>query len=121
MSSSSDEWSTPQYLFDILNRIDIDVCATKYNAKCPLYYTREQGARSQIWEGTVWMNPPYGREIGKWMRKAMKASEIRLISGRLKFGDCKTSAPFPSAIVIFGTQDWEVPYFSMMEAKGCSR
>ena len=74
------------------------------------------------------MNPPYGREVGVWIEKAykeslkgaivvclipsrtdtkywhdycMKANEIRFIKGRLKFGDSKNSAPFPSAIVIF--------------------
>lgn len=78
---------------------------------------------------TVFMNPPYGRAIGNWLKKAyeeslqqntkvvclipsrtdtkywhdycMKASEIRFVKGRLKFGDSKNSAPFPSAIVIF--------------------
>jgi site-specific DNA-methyltransferase (adenine-specific) len=73
------------------------------------------------------MNPPYGREIGKWMKKAVEEwkrgntvvclvpartdtawwhdyaikGEIRFIRGRLKFGGGKSSAPFPSAIVIF--------------------
>lgn len=74
------------------------------------------------------VNPPYGREIGRWIKKGfeewrkgktvvflipsrtdtawwhdhiMKASEIRYIRGRLKFGDAKNSAPFPSAIAIF--------------------
>ena len=74
------------------------------------------------------MNPPCGREVGVWIEKAykeslkgaivvclipsrtdtkywhdycMKANEIRFIKGRLKFGDSKNSAPFPSAIVIF--------------------
>jgi hypothetical protein len=74
------------------------------------------------------MNPPYGREIGKWIKKAYEESlngctvvcllpsrtdtrwfwdyilgkaEIRFIKGRLKFGGHKNAAPFPSMIVIY--------------------
>ena len=126
--SQTCEWATPQGLFDEINKefnFTLDVCATKENTKCERYYTKEDDGLSQIWEGTVWMNPPYGREIGKWMKKAfesktkvvclvpsrtdtrwwhdyaMKAEEIRFIKGRLKFGDAVNSAPFPSAVVIF--------------------
>jgi len=50
----------------------------------------------------------------KWWRDyCMNSSEIRLIAGRLKFGNCKNSAPFPSAIIIFGTQ--KTPRIVMME------
>ena len=82
----------------------------------------------QKWEGICWMNPPYGREISKWMKKAYEESlngativclvpsrtdtiwwheyamkgEVRLIKGRLRFKGAQSSAPFPSAIVIFG-------------------
>lgn len=72
-SSSTCEWETPQALFDRLNAIyhfETDVCATPENAKCANYYTREQDGLAQEWKGVCWMNPPYGREIGKWMRKA---------------------------------------------------
>lgn len=107
-----------------------DVCATKVNAKCEKYYTKKEDGLSQQWHGNCWMNPPYGREIGKWMKKALEASkegalvaclvpartdtawwheyamkgEIRFIRGRLKFGGSQNSAPFPSAVVIFRPQ-----------------
>lgn len=131
-TSSSEEWSTPQTLFNRLNKefnFTLDICASKENAKCPKYYTKEEDALKQEWGGVIWMNPPYGRKIGNWVKKAkeaaqqgkatvvcllpartdtawwhdyvMKADEIRLIRGRLKFGDGKGSAPFPSAIVVF--------------------
>ncbi|WP_156276197.1 phage N-6-adenine-methyltransferase [Neomoorella glycerini] len=131
-SSASDEWETPQWLFDQLNkefRFVLDVCATPENAKCPYYYTKEQDALncSWVWAKNCWMNPPYGRQIGQWVRKAYEEAkagatvvcllpartdtawwhdycmkgEIRFIRGRLKFGRSKNSAPFPSAIVIF--------------------
>lgn len=72
-SSNTDEWSTPSELFNQLNEefhFTLDVCATPDNAKCKDYYTKEQDGLSQDWYGTVWMNPPYGRAIAKWIEKA---------------------------------------------------
>ena len=131
-TSNSEEWGTPQELFNRLNKefnFTLDICASKENAKCTKYYTKEEDALKQEWGGVIWMNPPYGRQIGSWVKKArdaatqgkatvvcllpartdtawwhdyaMKADEIRFIRGRLKFGDGKGSAPFPSAVVIF--------------------
>lgn len=130
-SSLTPEWSTPQDVFDKLNsefHFTLDVCATTENAKCQQFYTKENNGLLQPWKGTVWMNPPYGREIGKWVAAAYKAStqgttvvcllpsrtdtqwfhnyvlpyaEIRFIKGRLKFGGATNSAPFPSLISIF--------------------
>ena len=131
MSSNSDRWETPQKLFDELNQkynFEIDVCALPENAKCENYFSPEVDGLKQDWTGVCWMNPPYGREIGKWMKKALESSrngatvvclvpartdtawwhdyamkgEIEFIRGRLKFGNSKNSAPFPSAIVVFG-------------------
>lgn len=129
-SSATDLWSTPQSTFDALNeefKLATDVCATPQNAKCLFFFTQAEDGLSKRWSGNCWMNPPYGREIGKWIKKAYESSlagatvvcllpvrtdtawwhdycvkgEIRFIRGRLKFGGQKNSAPFPSAIVIF--------------------
>jgi phage N-6-adenine-methyltransferase len=129
MSERSD-WETPQFLFDGLNAefgFELDVCAAPHNAKCKQYYTATVDGLAQNWTGVCWMNPPYGREIEKWIRKAFESAEngalvvclvpartdtrwwhryvlrgeIRFLKGRLKFGGSKNSAPFPSAIVIF--------------------
>ena len=130
-SSKTDMWETPQELFDELDKefhFDLDVCAIPENAKCKRYYTPEQDGLSQPWDGTCWRNPPYGRDIGQWVRRALFASvggttvvmllpartdtkwfhdyiykraEIRFVKGRLKFGNSKNSAPFPSMVVIF--------------------
>ena len=130
-SSKTDLWETPQWLFDKLNntyKFGLDVCADPSNAKCDNYYTPEQDGLAQQWSGVCWCNPPYGREIGKWLKKAYESSlngaalvcclvpartdtawwhdycmqgEITFLRGRLKFGGHKNSAPFPSAIVIF--------------------
>lgn len=131
-SSETDLWATPQDFFNKLNAVfnfELDVCANHQNAKCPKFYTQEQDGLTQEWLGVCFMNPPYGREIGEWVKKAYessinnlatvvcllpartdtrwwhdycsKAQEIHFLKGRLKFGDAKNSAPFPSVVVIF--------------------
>lgn len=125
MFSSKDQtWETPQDFFDKVNKefnFNLDVCAVPETAKCSKFFTPENNALIQKWDGVCWMNPPYGREIIKWIAKAyneslnnntivclipartdtkywhnycMKAKEIRLIKGRLKFGNAANSAPF---------------------------
>lgn len=73
MSSNSNEWCTPQYLFDELDAefgFTLDPACTHENAKCKKHYTAEEDGLSQNWAGeTVFCNPPYGREIGKWVKK----------------------------------------------------
>jgi phage N-6-adenine-methyltransferase len=133
-ASKTDNWATPQNFFDALDiefRFELDVCASEGNAKCSRYFTTQDDGLSQSWSGRCFMNPPYGRVIGEWMKKAylsslegatvvclvpartdtawwhdwaMRASEIRLVRGRLKFGDGKAPAPFPSAVVVFRPQ-----------------
>jgi len=129
-SSKTPEHATPQDFFDKLDaefNFTLDPCATRENAKCEEYLTKADDGLQHRWWGVVFMNPPYGREIGKWMKKAYESSqegatvvclvpsrtdtrwwhdyamkgEIRFIKGRLKFGGSKNSAPFPSAVVIF--------------------
>ena len=128
--SERHDWATPQFLFDGLKAefgFDLDVCATAENAKYKRFFTETVDGLSQQWEGVCWMNPPYGRAIGKWMQKGYESSregalvvclvpartdtrwwhkyamrgEIRYLRGRLKFGSSTNSAPFPSAVVIF--------------------
>lgn len=130
-SSKTDLWETPQDLFDKYNDIynfETDVCALPENAKCKKYFTPETDGLKQEWKGVCWCNPPYGREIGKWVEKAVNSfatvvmllpartdtrwfhdfclpySKIEFIKGRLKFGKAKNSAPFPSMIVIFKSE-----------------
>lgn len=75
LSSKNMCWCTPQDFFDRLNEefgFVLDAAATDKTAKCPLYYTPETDGLSQSWDrgGAVFCNPPYGREIGKWVKKA---------------------------------------------------
>lgn len=130
-SSATDQWATPQAFFDewdAIFRFDLDVCADSRNAKCWRYFSEQDNGLYQTWApNRCWMNPPYGREIGRWMQKAYDESQkgatvvclvpartdtawwhdyamkgtITFIRGRLKFGDATNSAPFPSAVVVF--------------------
>lgn len=78
-SSASNEWATPQYLFDELDRefhFTLDPCASESNHKCDKYFTEEDDGLSQDWGGhTVFCNPPYGRGIDRWMKKAYEESQ----------------------------------------------
>lgn len=118
--SQTVHWTTPKALYEDLDR------EFHFNDDpCPLHGS---GGLDRPWGDSTYCNPPYGREIGKWIVKAytearggktvvllvpsrtdtawfqdycLKADEIRFIKGRLKFGDAVNSAPFPSAVVVF--------------------
>lgn len=137
LSSNSTEWATPEKLFEKLNaefHFDLDPCSTHENAKCEKHYTKEEDGLVQSWAGhTVFCNPPYGREIWRWVKKAYNESrqpnttvvlllpartdtswfhsyiyykaEIRFLRGRLHFNESKQSAPFPSMVVVMKNKD----------------
>ncbi len=115
MSSNRMDWETPQDFFNKLNEefnFTLDPCCTKETAKCNVYFTPKEDGLKQSWKGhRVFCNPPYGRKISKWVKKAYEESqkgtlvvllipsrtdtsywwdycmkgEIRFIRGRLKF------------------------------------
>jgi phage N-6-adenine-methyltransferase len=148
----SNEWETPLDLFDTLNRefgFTLDVCATSLNAKCKKYFTLEDDGLSQSWiNQIVWMNPPYTKEIGLWLKKAfetsqaggtvvcliqgrsvdtkwwhnyvMKATEIRIIRDRLNFGQngVFTRANFSSIVLVFKPFCCGPPILSSINTKG---
>jgi len=124
-SSQRLDWQTPKSVYDTLDRefnFDFDPCPHN-----PTF-----DGLNIPWGQSNFVNPPYGREVGKWLKKGykesllgktvvflipsrtdtrwwhdycMKADEIRFIKGRLKFGDAVNSAPFPSAIVVFNNKE----------------
>lgn len=129
----NNSWSTPQNIFDTLDKefkFDVDACASFWNAKCSVFYSKNVDALSIDWvPGKIyWMNPPYGREIGKWIKKAHEESkrgsivvclipartetkwfheycldaEIRFVKGRIHFSDRtgKTGRPRFSSIIV---------------------
>ena len=133
-SSKTGQWGTPQEFFNKLDwrfgPFNLDPCATPSNTKCSNFFTEAEDGLSKSWEGfTSFINPPYGRGLEKWIKKAyeesrkedtkvvmiipartdtkywhqyiMKADEVYFIKGRLKFGDAENCAPFPSAVIVF--------------------
>ena len=132
MTSSRDDWETPKALFDALDaehHFTLDPCSTDANAKCAKHYTKADDGLTQSWGGeVVFCNPPYGRDIRKWVAKCHSEADraqvvallpartdtawfhdhvygkadVRFLRGRLKFelgGVALQSAPFPSMIV----------------------
>lgn len=131
-SNRSEEWPTPRDLFTLLDdefRFTLDPCATRENAKCRKFFTKQENGLLQDW-GTevVFCNPPYGKRMRAWARKCHDASlngatvvllahartdtqwfhwvynraaEIRFVRGCLKFGDADQSAPLLSLVAIF--------------------
>lgn len=119
LTSNKDDWCTPQAFFDELERefhFDLDAAASSENAKCKRYFTKETDGLKNSWRGTVFCNPPYGRKVIEWVRKASSEAangatvvmliaartdtrffheyiynkpnvEIRFIKGRIKFTD----------------------------------
>lgn len=133
-SNKSNEWATPQDLFNELDRefrFTLDPCADETNHKCDRYYTVNDDGLSQDWSGErVFCNPPYGRPVDRWVRKCFEEvycgkcslavmllfaktdtkwfhnyiynkAEIRFLKGRVRFGNQRNDAPFPSMVVIF--------------------
>lgn len=129
-SSASDESSTPRDFFAVVARefgpFDLDPCCVADSAKADHFYTAADNGLAFAWMGRVFMNPPYSR-IGDWMSKAWVsarsghasvvclvpartdtrwfwryalAGEVLLLPGRLKFGDGRHAAPFPSCLVL---------------------
>ena len=130
-SSKTEMWETPQDLFNKLNdkyviRVNVQIIILR---KLTVFLKNGGGYN-------CWCNPPYGREIGKWVEKAatsntkvvmllpartdtkwfheyiLHKADIYFIKGRLKFGNSKNSAPFPSLIAVYdpGKKDKEITY-----------
>lgn len=130
-ASDNNSWETPDWFFNALHNefnFTLDAAATMENRKVRVFYSEHQDAFRLQWRGTVWLNPPYGRGINRWLAKAKVSAvengatvvvlvpsrtdtnwwmdharfgEVRFLKGRLKFKGAPTSAPFPSALVIF--------------------
>lgn len=135
LSSKKMDWATPWELFRVWDishgPFTLDVCATWENAKCRAFFPPAANGLMQRWHGVCWMNPPYGREIGRWIAKAVGEihqghadrvvcllpartdtawwhelvipyGDTHFLRGRIRFEGAEHAAPFPSAIVVFG-------------------
>lgn len=126
-SSASEHWATPKDLLVALDaefRFDFDPCPLGAFRQAMFAVAGTDGL-ALSWAGRrVYCNPPYGRGVGDWLAKApeavlavfllpartdtrwwhehaLKATEIRFLRGRLRFGEAKNSAPFPSVLLIY--------------------
>ena len=134
--SKSIEYSTPLKIVEPLIKefnITRDVCASSENHKLPDYWTKEDNALIKTWEGNCWMNPPFSRDLNKWVRKAYAEtygltgdgtkvclipvrsntkwwaevslkSEIRFINGEVNFNNEERGLWLLMCIIIFGEQ-----------------
>lgn len=130
-SSDKGSWETPDYFFAAVNaefNFTVDLAASHENKKVQKYFSIEQDAFKLRWTGTGWLNPDFTNGIGRWLERAKMSAiandatvvclvpartetkawfdharfgQVRFIKGRLKFKGAPTSAPFPSALVIF--------------------
>ena len=137
-SSTRLDWATPTALYQALDaefRFAVDACADNGNAKCANFLRADEGLAVD-WPSPAFVNPPFGREIPKWIAKAheqaqrgvtvvalvpsrtdtrwfhdfiLNQAEIRFIRGRLHFDDGGGRATFPSAIVIWGHESPREP------------
>lgn len=131
-TSKSIEYSTPLAIIDPLIKefdLQLDVCASASNHKLPNYFTIQDNALTKSWHGNCWMNPPFDRNLGVWVKKAHKESqitegtkvclfpvrsntnwwneviqdaEIRFINGEVNFNDEPRGLWWPMCIMIFG-------------------
>ena len=147
-SSADQTWTTPKIFFEKCQRrfgpFDLDAAAVPETALAPSYCSPPSGSCYSVlwpgnclgdglavdWVGNVWLNPPYGRKIGVWVRRAFEMGQrgarvvclvpartdtawwhdwvsradcVEFVRGRLKFGGANNPAPFPSALVVFGS------------------
>ena len=96
-----------------------------------MHYTIKDDALKQKWDGIVFCNPPYGKQIKKWVKKGYEEAmigstvvmlipartdtqwfhdyclkgEIRFLKGRLRFKGEQYNAPFPSMVVVFRNEN----------------
>ena len=138
-TNKSNEWETPRCLFNELDKefnFTLDPCCDHNNDKCEKHYTKKDNGLIQDWSNeVVFMNPPYGREIGVWIEKAYKESlkgavvvylipartdtrywhdyifpnaEIRFLKGRVKFLNNGEETYYIEQLGLFGEEDSQV-------------
>lgn len=129
--SATVEWPTPQDIYEPLFAefgFTLDVAANSSNAKCKQFFDKETNGLAQKWSGVCWCNPPYGKDLKNWVKKAaietwhgvttvmlipvrsntvwwhqycLPFGEIRFVKGRPKFGNAKEGLPWPLAVIVF--------------------
>jgi phage N-6-adenine-methyltransferase len=110
---TSDEWSTPQSYFDLVNQrhgpFDLDACCRPETAKAGRYFVKAENGLLQPWFGNVWVNPPYS-EPRKWCEKA--ATEIAIGNAS------KVVMLLPAAVDTIWFHEFVVPYAEVEFIRG---
>lgn len=133
-SSARMDWGTPRALYEAAcsrwgSACRLDVAASAENALCSDFYDAASDGLAKRWRSVSWCNPPYGRDVGRWVDKAIsenrdgvrsilllaartdtrwwhramhEAHEICFLRGRVRFVGAQAPAPFPSALILFG-------------------
>jgi len=141
--SATNEWPTPDSLWKPLDDefgFTLDVCSTHENAKCANHFTLAEDGLKQPWAGVAWMNPPYGAQLARWVKKChdeakrgvlvvglipvrsntsywhdyIMGNEIRFVRGYPKFGNAKQGLKAPLAVVVWRPQTLCEPYANPM-------
>lgn len=133
---AKDEWLTPPHVLEALSPFDLDPCAPVVRPwpTAARHFTVERDGLCQRWDGRVWLNPPYGREIGSWLGRLAehgngvalifartetafffdhvwsKASAILFLQGRLYFHHvdgtrARANSGAPSCLVAYGEEN----------------
>lgn len=130
--SDSIEYSTPQKLFEFMDgqyHFERDVCASEQNRKCDLYFTKDEDALTKEWLGNCWMNPPFNKQLGKfvlkmhsefkahggvkvalvpvrsntvWWSRVVRDAEVVFINGEVNFNDADRGLWLPMCFLVFG-------------------
>jgi phage N-6-adenine-methyltransferase len=134
-ASNRADWGTPYDLFWRLDALfgpfSLDAAANVRNGKCERVYTEIEDGLKQPWDAVTFCNPPYGRDVGRWVEKAVHevlsgncpravlllaartdtrwfhdlvlryASQLLFVRGRVHFDGGVGPAPFPSMIAVF--------------------
>jgi hypothetical protein len=138
-SALKDEWLTPRWVLNALGQFELDPCAPVVRpwGTAQRHYTIQHDGLRQPWHGRVWLNPPYGRETGKWLSRLAQhgtgtalifartetgmwfdhvwpqADAVLFLKGRLHFchvngRPAKANAGAPSALIAYGSKDAEI-------------
>lgn len=144
MSSKRDSWNTPECVLELVRkvaggRIGFDPCPNENSIVSPIGHTQGRDGLDMAWNGCglVYVNPPYGRDIGKWVRAcswygsetgteiiallpcrpdtkwfghAWSAHALCFWRGRLRFLGAPSSAPFPSVVCYWGPRKYRFAY-----------
>lgn len=139
IAGETDVWLTPPSLLAALGKFDLDPCAPAarpWDIAC-LHYTIHDDGLTLPWRGRVWLNPPYGKQTGRWLARLAEhgngialiyartetqwffdhvwhaADALLFLRGRVRFctptGEARRNGTAPSVLVAYGRRNvWDL-------------